>query len=158
MHCNNRMIRVQWKWKEGTNQVLKALFYLRSQLVKLYSVDSRSIKYNYTALMEWYWPGKTEVPVRLPLCPPQMLHWLGWEWSQTSAVGGKRLTDRATAVPWNEAVLTYFKILLQHFLGSGPTFKTESSTKRRTSTFRSRVSWECIQSGARIYRLTIYDK
>jgi len=35
IHCNKGMIRVQWKWKDGTMQVSKVLFYLRRQLVKL---------------------------------------------------------------------------------------------------------------------------
>jgi hypothetical protein len=84
-------------------------------------------------------------PVPLPLCPPQILHGMGWEWSQTSVVGSQRLTDRAMAQSWNEVVRTYVKILLQYLLGSGPRFNLGSSRMRRTSTFRSRVSWECSQ-------------
>lgn len=44
----------------------------------------------YGARAEWYWQEKTKAlekkRVPVPICPPQSLHWLSWDWIQTPVV------------------------------------------------------------------------
>jgi hypothetical protein len=53
------------------------------------------------APVEWNWQGETEElgekPVPVPLCPPQIPHWLTRDRTRASAVGGRRLTAWAMA-------------------------------------------------------------
>jgi len=46
--------------------------------------------------MEWYWQYKTEIfwgkPFQVPLCAPHIPRRLACDWTQPSAVSGKRLT------------------------------------------------------------------
>jgi hypothetical protein len=55
---------------------------------------------NWRATVEWYWQEKTEElgekPVPVPICPPQIPHWL----TQASAVRGWRRTAWAMAQPY----------------------------------------------------------
>jgi hypothetical protein len=55
------------------------------------------------APVEWNWQGKTEVlgekPVPVPLCPPQIPHWLTRDRTRAAAVEGRRLTAWAMARP-----------------------------------------------------------
>ena len=50
----------------------------------------------------WYWQGKTEVlvgkPVPVSLCQPQIPHGLGHDWTQISAVWGRRVPTWRTSV------------------------------------------------------------
>jgi hypothetical protein len=93
------------------------------------------------APVEWNWQGKTEElgekPVLLPLCPPQIPHWLTWDRTRASAVGGRRLTAWAMARPQANSVCTAmsaFFIWLQfavcalnpHFSGCAETIETGS--------------------------------
>jgi hypothetical protein len=53
--------------------------------------------------VEWNWQGKTkalgEKHVPVPLCPPQIPHGLTRDRTRASAVGGRRLTTWAMALP-----------------------------------------------------------
>jgi hypothetical protein len=80
--------------------------------------------------VEWNWQGKTEVlgekPVPVPLCPPQIPHGLKGDWTQASAVRGRRLTAWAMARPqirvrsdiWNIAETDIFHWWIRRTLKS----------------------------------------
>jgi hypothetical protein len=66
----------------------------------------------WRATVEWYWQGKTEElgdkPVPVPLCPPQIPHWLIRARTRASAVRGRRLTTWAMARPDGTISFRYF--------------------------------------------------
>lgn len=54
-------------------------------------------KYEYAALVEWYWQMKSEVPSeeyvpQVPHCPPQIPHELAFDWTISIVVNAWRLT------------------------------------------------------------------
>jgi hypothetical protein len=59
--------------------------------------------YEYGALVEWCWQGKTEEPrekpVSAPLRPPQIPRGLTRVWTRVSAVRNQRLSASAMARP-----------------------------------------------------------
>jgi hypothetical protein len=62
------------------------------------------------APVEWNWQGKTEVlvekPVPMPLCSPQNPHGLSRDRIRASAVGGRRPTAWAMALPYGCVTLS----------------------------------------------------
>jgi hypothetical protein len=56
-------------------------------------------------MVEWYLQGKTEelgeIPVSVPLCPPQIPHGLTWVQTKASRVRGRSLTTWAMIKFWH---------------------------------------------------------
>ena len=52
------------KWRLRDRERQRRVFYWHCQLLRLYSIDGRWVKYGYTALVEWRWKGKNRGTLR----------------------------------------------------------------------------------------------
>jgi hypothetical protein len=70
---------------------LQVYYLMISQLLRLCNTCDRWMN-KYGALMEWNWQGETnilhEIPVPVPLCPPQIPQRLDWDWIRFFKVRG----------------------------------------------------------------------
>ena len=81
------VLRINNDFLSTINGSHKRIVWRCCNLLRLNRIDDRRMN-EYEALVEWQWQGKTAVlgwkPVLLPLCPPQIPHFLSWFWAGIS--------------------------------------------------------------------------